>query len=325
MHWLTAVQAQDYPGATVSVALRTKERTKAGVAEALDRGAVVRSWPMRGTLHFVAAEDLPWMLSLTAERMLAATARRRADLDITDADLEHARKVAVAVLGGGRRLGRAGLFAEWQRAGQRTDAQRRAHLFGHLAMSGLLCLGPTIGREQAVVLCDEWITAPRRPERDEALGEWALRYFRGHGPATVKDFAWWTKLRAAEVKTAVAVAKPHLEPVEADGIEYLMDPRTPSLLDAHRAEARGVYLLPGFDEYLLGYGDRGPALPAEFAERVVPGRNGMFLSTVVSGGQVVGTWRRTGSGAARSIDATPFAAFTARVGKAIPRLYTALP
>ncbi len=59
IRWLTAVQAQDYHGAVTSVALRTTDRSRASVHSALDAGEVVRSWPMRGTLHFVAAEDLP--------------------------------------------------------------------------------------------------------------------------------------------------------------------------------------------------------------------------------------------------------------------------
>ena len=64
VRWLTAVQGQDLPGALTSVALRTAGGTRAAVTAALDAGEVVGSWPMRGTLHLVAADDLPWMLEL---------------------------------------------------------------------------------------------------------------------------------------------------------------------------------------------------------------------------------------------------------------------
>ena len=109
--WMTAVQGQDLPGAVTSVALRTAGRRRGDVLAALDAGTVVRSWPMRGTLHLVAAEDLPWMLELLGPRGLAGLAGRRANLGLTDADAERARELAVAALSGGQRLTRAALLA----------------------------------------------------------------------------------------------------------------------------------------------------------------------------------------------------------------------
>jgi hypothetical protein len=325
VRWMTAMQAQDFPGAMISIALRTQSRSRADVLAALDAGEIVRSWPMRGTLHFVPPEDLAWMLRLTAERLISAAATRRAQLEIDLPMIERAREVAVAELSGGRRLGREALRSIWQKAGLLTVEQRGYHFIWHLAQSGTLCYGPTERGQQCLVLLDEWITKPRRLERDEALGEWALRYFRSHGPATVKDFSWWTHLLAADVKRGMSVARPQLECLIADDVEYYLDPATPALLEARRGQSRDVFLLPGFDEYLLGYQDRSAALTPEFAQRVVPGGNGMFSPTVVAGGEVVGTWKRAGTGTKRSLLATPFSAFTSSVQDALPRLYDRLP
>jgi len=325
VRWLTAVQAQDYPGAITSIALRTESGTRQRVEAALNAGQVVRSWPMRGTLHFVSAEDLSWMLDLTTGRMIAGAASRRAGLGLDTTTIEHARRLAIDALAGGRRLGRDDLLARWDEAGLLSVKQRGYHLIWHLAQTGTLCYGPVRDGEQCVVLLDEWVPAPRRLEREEALGEWALRYFRSHGPATGKDFARWTKLVAADVKTGLAIARPHLERIEVDGVEYLMDPETTALLESCRSQARGIFLLPGFDEYLLGYQDRSAALPAEFAQHIVPGNNGMFRSTVVADGEVVGTWKRTGRGTKHTILATPFTSFSRQVHSAVPRLYAALP
>ncbi|MGH3798452.1 MAG: DNA glycosylase AlkZ-like family protein, partial [Pseudonocardiaceae bacterium] len=134
-----------------------------------------------------------------------------------------------------------------------------------------------------------------------------------------------TKLIAADVKTGLAIARPQLERIDVDGVEYFMHPETPALLDSYRSRAQGVFLLPGFDEYLLGYQDRGAALPREFAQRIVPGNNGMFQPTVIADGQVIGTWKRTGRGAEQTVLATPFTSFSSTVHDAIPRLYDALP
>src|SRR5262245_54782483 len=54
--WLGAVQAQDYLGALWTVALRTPHATEAAVVRAIGERAIIRTWPMRGTLHFVAPE-----------------------------------------------------------------------------------------------------------------------------------------------------------------------------------------------------------------------------------------------------------------------------
>jgi hypothetical protein len=325
---LTAVQGQDYPGALTSIALRSPVRTRAAVEAALTDGSVVRSWPMRGTLHFVAAVDLPWLLTLTAARVVEGQALRRRQLELTDADLERARGLAVDALAGGHRLGRAELLAVWAGAGLSTAGQRGYHLIAHLAQTGTICFGPVealAGKEQLLVLLDEWIPEPRRPERDEALRELAGRYFRGHGPATVADLARWTKLRAGDVRTAVALARPELEALTVDGVEYLMDPATPDRLAAVRRQARGVFLLPGFDEYLLGYGDRTAVLAPEFADRIVPGSNGIFLPTVVADGRVVATWRRVGPPSKRTLQVSAFTELSGPVAAAVERVYATLP
>ena len=158
---------------------------------------------------------------------------------------------------------------------------------------------------------------PRRLDRDEALGELALRYFRSHGPATVKDLVRWAGSTVRDVRAGLAVAGPHLACIEVEGVEHYLAPETPDRLAACRPEARGVFLLPGFDEFVLGYGDRAAVLDPRFADRIVPGGNGMFRPTVVSDGRIVGTWRYTGSGARRTVTAEPFTSFPDDVAAAL--------
>ena len=283
VRWLTAMQAQDYGGALTSVALRTPSGKRGDVEAALDAGEIVRSWPLRGTLHFVAAEDLPWMLGIVAPRLLANAVPRHSQLDLDNAALERARDVAAAALRHSPRLRRGELMTVWDDAGLATSGQRGYHMLWYLAVAGVVCLGPVVGNEQQVVLVDEWISEPRRLERDEALGELASRYFRSHGPATVNDFTRWSGLQAADVRIGLALARPELAAIDVDGVAYLMDAETPDLLAKFRREARGVFLLPGFDEFVLGYTDRSAVLAAKFGERVVPGHNGVFKPTVVAG------------------------------------------
>jgi Winged helix DNA-binding domain len=322
---LGAAQAQDYPGALLSVALRTASRLRKDVVAALDAGEVVRSWPMRGTLHFVAAEDLRWLLDTVGVRTVSTVSKRWADLGLAEGQAERARELVEEALAARGRASRVDLLAAIAAGGVDVSGQRGAHLIGYLALTGTLCLGPTDGeREQLFVRLDDWVP-DRRLDRDEALAELALRFFTGHGPATVPDLVRWAGSTLRDVRAGLAAVRDRLEAVTVEGTEYLMDPGTPDRLAAARSEAEGVLLLPGFDEFVLGYGDRTAVVPAEFANRIVPGGNGMFRATVVHGGQVVACWKWTGRGANRTPAVEPFLDLPASVAGAIPRLAAELP
>ena len=302
VRWMLALQAQDFPGVKWSVGLRHSGSSEAGVDATLGAGEVVRSWPLRGTLHLVAAEDVGWLLELTAARVLGSATARRADLGLDEADVERARGIAVASLTGGRALTRDALLAAIAAGGVSTAGQRAYHLLWNLAISGTLVLGAPAGKQQSFALLDEWVRVPRRLDHDEALGELAFRYFRSHGPATDRDLARWSALTLRDVRRGLAVCGRQLTTIELEGLTYHLAPET---LAEAPARAR-VHLLPGFDEYLLGYGDRSAALAAEHSHAVVPGSNGLFKPTIVADGEVVGIWQRTVTGRELVVEAQPF-------------------
>ncbi|MHA7276326.1 winged helix DNA-binding domain-containing protein [Arthrobacter sp. Hz1] len=284
---LLAMQAQDFNQALWAVGLRSPGLTRGDVLAALERGDIVRSWPMRGTLHFVLPADLRWFLSLTTDRLLAGAAARRRELGLDQVTLERARAVARTVLAGGGQLGRNEFLSALNVAGIDTASQRGYHLIWYLAQTGTLCWGPPAGTQQALVLLDEWAPSGAEPDREEALGRFVLGYFTGHGPATLRDFVWWSKLTVADAKVGLALARSHLTELICDDITYWV--ATARSEDLPRTA--GLNLLPAFDEYVIGYQDRSPVLAPEYAQRIVPGGNGVFRPTVVTNGRVTGTWR----------------------------------
>jgi len=311
VRWLLAAQAQDFAGAKWSLGLRATGLDDAAVDAALASRQIVRSWPMRGTLHFIAAEDLHWILALTTPRLVAGAAARRANLDLDDRTLEQARSLAIACLAGGHARPREQLLVEIERGGVSVAGQRGYHILWHLAQTGTLCFGPPRFKEHTFVLLDEWVTRPRRLERDEALGELARRYFTSHGPATVQDFSGWTKLVAADVKVALVLARAALAELIVDGVSYWMARDAPAWLqDARTDVGASAVLLPGFDEYLLGYQDRADVLAAEHRQAIVPGGNGVFKPTIVVGGRVVGTWTRLSRAKTTTVVLAPFEKLT---------------
>ena len=307
---LLAMQAQNFGQGLWALGVRTPGATREQVLAALARGAVVRSWPMRGTLHFVAPEDLRWMLQLTAPRTLASATTRQRQLDLDQDVLDRSADLARTELAGGAAATRSEFLAVLEHAGITTSGQRGYHIIWYLAQLGLICWGPPSQGAQAMVLLDEWAPATEEVHRSEALRRFAVGYFRGHGPATLKDFVWWSKLTTADARQGLAAARDELIEVRSGGADYWMSASRQAAPDT--ASQWAVHVLPGFDEFLLGYQDRSDVLPLEHANRVVPGGNGMFLPVIVSRGRVVGTWRRALGDAVVEVDSEPFERLTAR-------------
>jgi len=292
---LGAVQAQDYLGSLWALGLRLPRGGQAEVERAVDAGEIVRTWPLRGTLHFVAAEDVRWMLSLLGPRTVARAAHRYRQLGLDEETFAKAGRVLVGALEGGRRLTRPELAAELNRGGIPTDGQRLIHLLNRSALEGLTCYAARRGKQFTFALLDEWAPSSRRLEGDEALAELAARYFKGHGPATLQDFVWWSGLTTADARAGLEMAGAQLLSEVYDGQTYWLATSTkaarPDSTPAAKVESPAAHLLPAFDEYTVAYKDRAAVIHPSFAERA-DAASAVLAPAVVLDGRVVGTWKR---------------------------------
>ncbi|EDY17744.1 conserved hypothetical protein [Chthoniobacter flavus Ellin428] len=311
--WLGAMQAQDYPGALWSIGLRLPGATQEDIEHAIAERTIVRTWPMRGTLHFVAAEDLHWMRTLLAPRIIARSAGRHRQLELTDAIFTRAEKIFLKALRGGQQLTREEMFALLEKSRISTTDQRGYHILWRLAQEGLLCFGTHRGKQPTFTLLDEWLPAGQPRDAEACLAELALRYFTSHGPATMDDFVAWSGLRISEAKAGVHLLSTRLARENVAEKTYWFSTDTP--VAAKKSSA--AYLLPGFDEFMLGYRDRSPSLAPKHADKICPSSNGVFHPTVVVDGQVIGTWKRIAQKSALSITPTPFESFGPTVRRAL--------
>lgn len=291
---LLAVQAQDYHAALWAIGLRTRAATSATVEDAIADRRIVRTWPMRGTLHFVAAEDVRWLQSLLAPRALARDgARHEREYGLDAKIMATCRRTVERALRDGAPMPRPVLYGALEAAGIATDGSRGLHILYRLANEGLICQGPRLGRQPSFVWLDAWLAAPSPAlSRDEALAELARRYLHGHGPATSHDLAWWSGLTLRDAQDALqsAGATP-LDPDPGGARRWQLEdgPET-----AGGSASRDVLLLPAFDEYLLGYKDRTPVLDAGHHRQVFT-VNGIIQPCVVAAGRVAGIWPRAGT------------------------------
>ena len=293
--WMGAIQAQEPLAARWAVGLRLGGRGGAAagagaIEDALADGSVLRTHVMRWTWQLVTPADLHWMLPLVTPRLMVRAARRHRELALDATTFRKAEAAFARALADGAHRTRAELGAALRAAGVAPDGQRLAHLLGHAELQGLICSGAPRARQAT------WALLARRAPpagatltRDEALAELARRYFRSRGPATAADFAWWSGLAPAEARAGLAAVTSELASESIAGVTSWRARRAPRLSPAALAEA---YLLPAFDEYLVAYRDRTAVLSPRDARRINAG-GGLLAPTVVVGGRVVGTWRRT--------------------------------
>jgi Winged helix DNA-binding domain len=300
--WLGAVQAQDYLGALWAVGLRMRNAVEADVERAIADRTIIRTWPMRGTLHFVAAADIRWMLELLTPRV-AANIRQYLlrEFDLDEGAFARSKDLFARALQGGKQLTRNAMYDVLE-AGGVSASQRGRHILTLLAQDGFICFGAREGKQQTFVLLDEWAPKARRMARDESLAEIAKRYFTGHGPATLQDFAWWSGLTTADATAGLEMAKRFLAQETINGQTYWLASSTPATKDSSPT----AYLLPAYDEYTVAYKDRSAVLNPTYTKQANSG-NGILYPTIVVDGQVVGTWKRTLKIDSLTVTPSPFA------------------
>jgi hypothetical protein len=287
--WLTAVQSQDFYPAKWALGQRSVGVTDADVERAFRAGSILRTHMLRPTWHFVRPEDIRWMLELTSPRVHVGNAfmYRREELD--GELLARCTQVIVSALEGGNHLTRRELEARLQRAGVASSSFRTAYILMHAELNGVICSGPHKGKQHTYALLEERAPRARRLSRDEALAELTRRYFTSHGPATIKDFRWWSSLTVSDIKRGLALIGSQLEKIIVDGVSYwygepdvAREPRPPRL-----------HLLQGYDEYIVGYSESKYVLDASGNARSPMTKRLLFTGAVVLDTQVVGQWRRT--------------------------------
>ena len=308
--WFGAMQAQDVASGHWSLGARCTGLTQSDVTGAFERAEIVRTWPMRGTIHIIPAEDLQWMLALTGSRTLTGAERRRESLGLTLRDATTAVDALAVELRATPVLTRSEALACIADAGIDVTGQRGYHLLWYAAQHGVTCIGPQRGTDQTFVAVAEWAPDQVSMTRDEALAELLLRYVRSHGPVSLRDFAGWTGLTMTDAKRAATGNDGRLISLALLGQELWATVELAERLRNGDGFGHEPVALPGFDEFILGYKDRSVQVPDGAMERIVPGGNGVFRATVVIDGLVVAIWKRTLTGTRVTVEIEPLARLT---------------
>jgi Winged helix DNA-binding domain len=282
--WLGAVQAQEYPFAKWALALRLAgDTTDADIERDFDAGRILRTHVLRPTWHFVSPDDIGWMLQLTGPRVhthLASYSRRRG---LESKTLIRAATVFERALGSGQPFTRAELGAVLARAGITLDSFQLALAVVYAELEGVVCSGPRRGKKFTYALVSDRAPGTRRLSREESLAELTRRYFASHGPATVRDFVWWSSVTTADARRGLDMIR--ARPLAHDGLTYWRIPGARAVV----SPGPTVRLLPIYDEYLVSYRDR-LAVPHSSGSAASGATTVTFRHALVISGQVAGTW-----------------------------------
>ena len=284
--WMCAMQAQDYAMLQWALGARLPGSTVADVEAAVASAEIIRTHLLRPTWHLVAAEDLRWLLGLTAPRLRASLKPRHAGLGLSDAVHAESQQIMLGLLSGGRQLTGEELGAEFEKANIPTGENRLSHLLMRAELDALLCSGATRKGKRTYALLDERVPPAPALSRDEALGRLAFKYFSSHGPATLADFAWWSGQTTGEARRALELVSADFVSVTVASQEYWYSAAALAPVE------ESACLLPAFDEFIISYTDRAAALALENFSKAVS-NNGVFRPVIVVDGQVTGIWRRT--------------------------------
>jgi hypothetical protein len=276
--WMCAIQAQDFPMAKWAIGLRMNGAPEKTVNEAIDKGEILRTHLLRPTWHFVSSDDICWLLDLTAPHLRSSMKSRDKGLELNDTILKKSGSLITNALQGGQQLTRLEMIQILENSGIATKDNRGSHILFQAEIEGIICSGESKGNKQTYALLNNRVRESKKLSREDALKKIAGKYFSSHGPATLKDFTWWSGLPVKDARNALEMAKPHLseEIIESSAYYYKESSEFPE---------KTVCLLPAYDEYIISYKDRTASLSSLNHSRAVS-INGLFRPMIVINGQV---------------------------------------
>ncbi len=309
---LCGVHAQILSAAELSIGRRISGATRADVQDALwEERSLVKTFGPRGTVHLVAADDLPlWTGALAA---LPGSGPRQPDparftRDETDAVIA---AIGLALLDAELTVDELTAAIE-ERTGpwavERTmDAfqdkwPRWRQLTSTAAHRGVLCFGPDRSRKVTYTNPHRWLPAFRTDDSGQALPNLVARYLHAYGPATPRQFAKWLAITPGFAVELFAELAGALEPVDLEGEPAWVvagDTATPA--EAHR----GLRLLPYFDAYVVAGQPRERLFPGLAATRALAGGQAGNFPVLLVDGIVGGVWHQRRSGRSVGITVEP--------------------
>jgi len=286
VRWMGAMQAQNYGMSKWAVGLRLQNSNEKQIEAAIDKGEIIRTHLLRPTWHLVAAEDVRWMMALSAPNIKKLTLPVYRQMELDDTVFKKSNSILYEILNGGNELTREEIRVEFEKEGIRTNELRVGHLMLRAETDMIVCNGARRGKQNTYALFNERVPESKPILKDEALIKLITIYFSSHGPATLKDFIWWSGLSALDAKHALEMVRSNFISEVVDLETYWFSPS-----GSYLTEDTSIHLLPAFDEFIISYKDRTASIKMENQSKAFT-KNGIFNPVLIFKGQVIGIWKK---------------------------------
>jgi hypothetical protein len=285
VHWMGAIQAQDYGMAKYAIGVRLKNAVHQTVEDAINKAEIIRTHVLRPTWHFVAAEDIRWMLELTAKNLNRAMSSNNKRLELDEKTFKKSNGIIEKILRDGKHLTRKEIMAALEKKGIKTNDLRASHIMLRAETDLVVCNGIKKDKQFTYALLDERIASTRKISKEQALSQLAQRYFSSHGPATLQDFSWWSGLSFTDSKQALELIKSNLvsEKVKEHTFWY-----SNNVIEKSKNDK--LFFLPSYDEFLISYKSREISMDPKFSSQTFS-TNGIFNPIIVHNAKVIGIWK----------------------------------
>ncbi len=262
---LVAMQAQEYAMAKWAIDLRLPGSKESEIEHAFNNGIILRTHLMRPTWHFVAPEDIRWLLKLTASRVHALNSYMYRECDLDMKLLNRCNDHLTKFLQGGKHLTRNEIKVLLAQKKILAEGPRLSYIMMYAELEGIVCSGSRKGKQFTYALLEERV--PKFPSltRVEALTNFMSRYFQSRGPATLQDFTNWSGLTMKDAKEGLSHLNTDFISQLFNGQEYWYSTKTDTrtVIAPKAIKSQATFLLPDYDEYGMGYKDRSAISPGQ--------------------------------------------------------------
>lgn len=301
VQYMGAIQAQEYTMAKWAIGSRLNTATDKTIEEAFNQGNILRTHVMRPTWHFVANEDIRWMVELSSKRIISACISLGKQWEIPEKQYLKAINVIEKLLEGNNHLTKEEIKKEFEQRNIPSDIPEINRYLMRAEAEGIICSGAVKNKKQTYALIDERAPATNTLTKEEALAKLASRYFLSHSPASMNDFIWWSGLLISEAKQAVKLIEKDLIFEKFEGSELIIH----RSVDYQPVLDDSIHFLPSYDEYLISYKNRTNVLDLEHYSKAF-NTYGIFYPVLAHNGRIVGNWKKSANKKRLSVDTSLF-------------------
>jgi hypothetical protein len=292
LEWMGAIQAQDYAMSKLAIGIRLPNNAfDKQIEDDLNNGKIIRTHLLRPTWHLVSADDVRWMMQLSAPNLNKSVASMNRSLGLDETVLKKSNSLIRKLLEKNEILTREEIMNELNKKGIATNDLRASHIMFRAETEMIVCNGERVGKQLTYALFDRKVPAAKPLQKDEALARLAEKYIQSRSPVTIKDFVWWSGLNVSDAKKAFEMVKSKFISSIIENEEYWTN-ETDNL---KTNKDNSVYFLPAFDELIISYKDRTATIEAENQAKAFT-KNGIFYPTIIYNGKVIGTWKKVSKG-----------------------------